>query len=132
MGLSDHYLTLSGRGMTIAVLALAVLGSIWSSFILWIIRSIKRCCRLLDATLQPFVSGFVVSNVFGDLPCNHAIVLYDTNGRGLHYKRLGDLTCCCVVAVRLKINCEKNHFATEATSTSVRLLQIFIFGVVVI
>ncbi|PMD23406.1 hypothetical protein NA56DRAFT_701695 [Hyaloscypha hepaticicola] len=118
--------------MTIAVLALAVLGPIWSSFILWIIRSIKRCCRLifssyfyrlatqtetererekegrrgrgseyideLDATLQPFVSGFVISNVFGDLPCNHAIVLCDTNGRGLHYKRLGDLICCCVAA----------------------------------
>jgi len=47
MGLSDHCLTLSGWGMTIAALGLAVLGPFWSSFLFWVVRWIKRVCRSL-------------------------------------------------------------------------------------
>jgi hypothetical protein len=34
--------------------------------------------------------------------------------------------------VRLKIGCENNHFATEAASSSVRLLQILVFGAFIV
>lgn len=47
MGLSDHCLTISGWGMTVAALGLALLGPIWSSIIFWVIRRVKSVCGLL-------------------------------------------------------------------------------------
>jgi hypothetical protein len=47
MGLTDHYLTLSGWAMTIAGLGLALLGPFWSLIVFWVIREIKRYCGLL-------------------------------------------------------------------------------------
>jgi hypothetical protein len=41
-GLSDHCMTVSGWAMTIAALGIAVLGPLWSSCILWVVRCVKR------------------------------------------------------------------------------------------
>jgi hypothetical protein len=46
-GLSDHCLTLSGWGITIAALGLAVLGPYWSSFVLWVGGGVRRVCGLI-------------------------------------------------------------------------------------
>jgi hypothetical protein len=46
----------------------------------------------LDAACDPLVASFVLLDMLGNVACNNAIVLFNANRRGLHYKCLGNFT----------------------------------------